>query len=128
MTDVTLWRLQKAKVTFLEGEQLQNSGLDQGAVNRYYYSVFHAARALLATKNLEPSKHSGVISLFNKEFVKPGIISVQASKIFTEVFSMRTQADYTDFINFSEDEVREMKDKAKEFIEEISCILSKQTS
>lgn len=105
MRKVTLYRLEKAKATFHEGEQLEALELEDGAVNRFYYSVFHAARALLSTKDIEPSKHSGVMAVFNKEFVKTGIVSVQASKTFTEIFSMRNQADYTDFVNFTKEEV-----------------------
>ena len=37
--------------------------------------MFHAVRALLATKRLDSRKHSGVISLFNQHFVKPGLVS-----------------------------------------------------
>lgn len=33
-------------------------------VNRAYYAFFHAANALLSTKGLERSKHSGVIAAF----------------------------------------------------------------
>jgi uncharacterized protein (UPF0332 family) len=39
---------------------------------RSYYAMFTAARALLATKHLDSSKHTGVVSLFNQHFVKTG--------------------------------------------------------
>ncbi len=60
------WRLEKAEKTFIEGDQLLKLGFYNGAINRFYYAAFHAARALLATKNLDSAKHSGVISLFNR--------------------------------------------------------------
>jgi uncharacterized protein (UPF0332 family) len=40
-------------------------------VNRLYYAAFYAARGLLATKDLESSKHARAISLFQQNFVKP---------------------------------------------------------
>ncbi|MBU1599651.1 HEPN domain-containing protein [bacterium] len=40
---------------------------------KWLYAIFSAARALLATKDLDSSKHSGVISLFNQHFVKTGV-------------------------------------------------------
>jgi len=46
------------------------------AVNRAYYAIFYAANALLATKGLERSKHSGVIAAFRQHFVKTGIVDV----------------------------------------------------
>lgn len=38
------------------------------AVNRAYYAIFYAANALLATKHMERSKHSGVIAAFREHF------------------------------------------------------------
>ena len=34
------------------------------AINRAYYAIFYAANAMLATKKLNRSKHSGVSSTF----------------------------------------------------------------
>jgi uncharacterized protein (UPF0332 family) len=38
------------------------------AVNRAYYATFYSANALLSTKGLERSKHSGVIAAFRQHF------------------------------------------------------------
>lgn len=73
--DLAKWRLEKANIAYQEGLILLNADLLSGAVSRFYYAVFHAMRAVLSTKSLDTPKHSGVISLFNKEFVKPGLIS-----------------------------------------------------
>ena len=51
------------------------------AVNRAYYAIFYAANALLATKGLQRSKHSGVIAAFRQHFVKTGLIEVEFSRI-----------------------------------------------
>ena len=57
-------RLGRAKEAFAEGEYLLTKSAFMGAVNRFYYGAFYAARALLAVKELDSSRHSGVISLF----------------------------------------------------------------
>ncbi len=73
--DLIQYRLKssKEKLTLarilLENNQLKDS------LSRSYYAMFTAARALLATKRLDSSKHVGVISLFNQHFVKTGIVS-----------------------------------------------------
>jgi uncharacterized protein (UPF0332 family) len=64
------------------------------AVNRAYYAMFYAANALLATKGLERSKHSGVIAAFREQFVKTGIIEVKLSRFFGETMDERHTADY----------------------------------
>ena len=51
-----------------------------GALNRLYYAAFYAARALLATKTLDSSRHSGVIALFQELFVKAGLISTDVAR------------------------------------------------
>jgi uncharacterized protein (UPF0332 family) len=48
-------------------------------VNRAYYAIFYAANAMLATKGLERSKHSGVIATFRQHFVKTGMVEPDSS-------------------------------------------------
>ena len=44
----------------------------QSIINRAYYAMFYAALALLQDSGKIPAKHTGVISLFDTEFVVPG--------------------------------------------------------
>lgn len=64
------------------------------AVNRAYYAIFYAANALLATKGLERSKHSGVISAFRQHFVKTGVIEPEFSDFYGEAMGERHAGDY----------------------------------
>jgi uncharacterized protein (UPF0332 family) len=69
-------RLEKADKTLRDAGLLLSAGSHFGSINRSYYAVFYAARALLATKELDSPKHSGVISLFNQHWPKhfsPGL-------------------------------------------------------
>jgi uncharacterized protein (UPF0332 family) len=43
-------RLSRAKAAFSEGDHLLNAKAFMGAVNRFYYAAFYAARALLAVR------------------------------------------------------------------------------
>ncbi|MCM8798860.1 MAG: HEPN domain-containing protein, partial [Candidatus Omnitrophica bacterium] len=69
------YRFERARETRKEAEILLSQEQINGAMNRIYYSLFYAVKALLATKELDSSKHEGVISLFHKEFVKTGKFS-----------------------------------------------------
>lgn len=51
-------RFTRAKETFAEGELLLTKDAFMGAVNRFYYAAFYAARALLAIRELDSSRHS----------------------------------------------------------------------
>ena len=77
-------RLARAKDAFGEGEQLLSQKFHMGAVNRFYYAAFYATRALLALQELDSSRHSGVISLFQKHFVKPGKFATAMRKLYRE--------------------------------------------
>lgn len=63
-------------------------------VNRAYYAMFYSANALLATRGLERSKHTGVISTFREQYVKTGLIKTSYSRYFGEALDERHTADY----------------------------------
>jgi len=94
-------------------------------VSRSYYSFFTAARALLATKRLDSSKHSGVIALFNQHFVKSGEVRKDASKFLERAKLYREQADYGDFFVVSVQEAEAQIQSAEEFIKEIEAAIRK---
>lgn len=122
--DLSRWRIEKAEKTFLEGEKLLALRLYNGAINRFYYAAFHAVRALLATKQLDSSKHSGVIALFNREFVKPGIVSKETGKILSTTFSLRSEADYDDFTTFDFADTDKARNDVRILIDEINGVLN----
>lgn len=69
-------------------------GFYGSAVNRAYYAIFYAANALLRTRGIFRSKHSGVIAAFRQYFVKPGLIEVEYSDIYGRVMENRHVSDY----------------------------------
>lgn len=123
--ELSKYRLSKAKDTFGEGLALFERDSFAGAVNRFYYAAFYAVRALLATKELDSSKHSGVISLFHKHFVKTNVVDVEKSKALSRSFEKRQDSDYEDFVSITKDEALLIKGRVKELIEECERALKK---
>jgi len=78
--------------------QAVQSILDQGfyniAVSRAYYAMFYATTALLTSKGIARSKHSGVVSAFSQYFVKTGLIETEYAKMLAHVFNLRLGSDY----------------------------------
>lgn len=66
------YRLEQADESLNAARILLEKGLIRPSVNRAYYAIFYAVLALLATHKQETSRHSGAISIFDKEFVKDG--------------------------------------------------------
>ena len=51
-------------------------------INRAYYSIFYAIKAVNALDRFDSSKHSDVIAHFNQEYVKNGIFPKDLSKSY----------------------------------------------
>lgn len=55
----------------------------------------------------DSSKHSGIISYFNKNFVKEGIFDREISKLIDTCYRLREKADYEDFFIVSRSQAEE---------------------
>jgi len=119
------YRLESAREKLSAAVDLFEKHHYKDSVSRSYYAIFTAARALLATKRLDSSKHSGVIALFNQHFVKAGKIPKSASKWLERAKLYREQADYGDFFIVSDQEAKAQIQCAKEFIEAIETAIQK---
>lgn len=118
------YRLSRAKETLEEANELVNSGHLYGAANRIYYACFYAVVALILTKNLSSSKHSGVIGLFNKNFVKTGDIPKEMGKFYSRMFDNRLESDYGELIEIDPDGIKQDLAAAAEFIDLITVMIS----
>ena len=56
--------------------------------------MFYAAVALLATRDLSSSRHSGVIALFHEHFVKSGAFPRVLAHTLGQALDIRTDTDY----------------------------------
>jgi uncharacterized protein (UPF0332 family) len=110
-------RMRQAEETLHEARILVEGQAYRGAVNRAYYAMFYAVLALLATKGLGSSKHSGAISLFDREFVKPGSLPKELSRLLHKAFAHRQQADYGELIQLDEAAVTREIEDAERFIQ-----------
>lgn len=121
------YRLKLAEETLLDAKNmLQNNLSSRSIVNRIYYSMFYAILAIFLKNdiNIKTSKHSGVISLFDKEFVHTGKIDKLYSKNLHKLFNARIDGDYKDFAEFSKEGVSEFIKLAEEFLREIKRLIS----
>jgi uncharacterized protein (UPF0332 family) len=63
-------------------------------ISRAYYAMFYAASALLASKNITRSRHSGVLSAFGENFVRTGEIEPEYARMLGNAFDSRLDSDY----------------------------------
>jgi uncharacterized protein (UPF0332 family) len=94
-----------------------------GVMNRSYYAMFYVVLALLASRQLETSKHSGAISLFDREFVHMGVFPRELSRWLHQAFRQRLAADYAPLNTVTEDEARQVLDEASQFVAQVKAHL-----
>ncbi len=92
------YRLAMAKERLASSRLLLEHQSYKDSIGRSYYAMFTAVRAILAMDGVDFKKHAGVISYFQKEYVKTGIFEVQYSKYLSQAFQIRNNTDYADFL------------------------------
>ena len=109
-------RIARAHAALQEADLLIEQQHFSGALNRVYYAAFYAARALLATRNLDSSRHSGVIALFQEHFVRTGLVPTDTARALPRAFEKRQTSDYGDFSEPSSDEVLSLRGQVEAFV------------
>lgn len=120
------YRLEQAQESLAAAQVLLEQGLIRPSANRSYYAMFYAVLALLVSKKEETSKHSGAISLFDKEFVKTGIFRKELSRWLHSAFDLRQRSDYGAQIQVTDEEAGKVLAEAREFVEEARTKLMEQ--
>jgi len=60
--------------------------------------------------------------LFNREFVKKGLVDTELGQFFSDMQDSRQEGDYKDFVQFSKEEVAQWLAKAEQFIATVEKI------
>lgn len=107
--DIAKRRLQAAKLLF-------EKSMFEDAVNRAYYSFFHAAKAMLNVLGYDAKTHSGLISEFGLRIIKTNQLDRKFAEHFRRAYEMRESSDYEIGITFGEEEVQALIKNTEEFL------------
>jgi len=121
------FRSRQAKETLDDAKKMIEMKMhSRSIVNRTYYSMFYIVLALLYKYNIEvkTSKHIGVISLFDTNFVHTNKIDVHMSKILHKQFKMRLKGDYKEDTLLTEDDVKSSYENAELFLAEVTKLIN----
>lgn len=120
LKELSCYRLERAREMLVASEE--NLKVDQyrTSLNRSYYAVFHAMRAVNVLDGYDSSKHSGVIAYFNKAFLKTNKLDRELYKIIKDTSYLREKSDYDDFFVASRQEAEKQLQNAKKFVEAVS--------
>jgi uncharacterized protein (UPF0332 family)/predicted nucleotidyltransferase len=118
--------IQKAAPSLIAAQQLLDKGHYDFASSCAYYAAFYAMQAVILTKNLSLSRHTGVISAFNQHFVKTGIFPTEFGRAINQLFRERQTGDYEFDLSLTEDEAKEDLQLAEKMVQAIKTYLTEE--
>ncbi len=119
---IKLW-LEKADDAISSAQLELEQGHLSFAVNRIYYACFYAVTALLLKDNKQFTKHSAVISEFNKNYIKEGKIDIKWGRFLQKLFDDRQEGDYIPTAEFERSEVTERLKEAQVFLKLVGTLI-----
>jgi len=123
--NLALNRLKQAEESLDEAKYLYDGRKSpRSVINRAYYAMFYYILALLIFEQYASSKHSGVLSFFNSQFVKTGLIEKNLGRAVNKAFDLRQRGDYREEIDLRREMVEPFLDQARKFIDAIKNHLS----
>jgi len=102
-------------------DRLKNTRYKYATINAYY-SIFHAARALLYSRGYRERSHHCLSVALEALFVNTGQISDRYIRIFRNCMSLRENADYS--CSFSDESAFLSISNAQEFLDMAMTLLS----
>ena len=123
--DLSLYRIEKADECIRAAHVLMEAEEYAAILNRTYYAIFHAVRAVFALDSVDRKKHSGVISCFQQNYVKTGLFDKEYSSIVQDAFEIRQESDYEDFYVIAKEDVVLQLENAEKFVMEVKQYVEK---
>lgn len=118
------YRMEQAKESIDDARFLLDNNRSLRLIaNRAYYAMFYAILALLQSKGLGSSKHSGAIAMFNREFIKEKIFPVEMSHAIKLAFDMRQKGDYKELVEMNRNQVIDILEKSDGFVTNVDKYL-----
>ncbi|MBR5598224.1 MAG: HEPN domain-containing protein [Lachnospiraceae bacterium] len=128
MDNLIQYRLASAHEKLESAKVLLEAQLYKDSVGRSYYAIFSAIRAILAMKQVDFSKHAGVIAYFQKEYIKTEVFDKKYSKYLQQAFQIRNSCDYDDFYIVSKQDAEEQYERAVEIIKVVEGYVKEFTN
>jgi uncharacterized protein (UPF0332 family) len=124
LEDLIQYRLERAQECLDDARLLADAESWNTCVNRLYYSCFYAVSAVLVRDELSSSRHTGIRSLFNRNYVRTGVVPRDLARLYNDLFERRQESDDADFVRFQADQVRPWIPQTDAFLAHITSLLN----
>lgn len=95
------------------------------AANRLYYALFHAVTALFIKDGHQVSTHLGAKVTLGMHYIKPGIISTEQGRLFSQLETLREKADYDCLFKAEKSDIMNYLPVAQDLFECIKVLVGK---
>lgn len=127
MLSIVKGHLDKALERLKVAERLFSEGYYEDAVSRAYYAMYHAAKAVLATVNVFPKTHEGVVAEFGRRFVLSGVFPKELGKSLADVKASRETYEYSVTAIVDRMEAEAILSDAKVFVNKVKEYLTRKS-
>ena len=94
------------------------------SVSLSYYSVLHAAKALLQLHGLATRSHAGIRGVFGLHIVNAGLVERRWGAVIGQLSALREVADYQVTAQFDQTDARDACERADAFLDRIRPLLT----
>lgn len=106
-------------------EYLYRGGFYEDSVSRAYYSMYHAARAILLLKDIEPKTHRGVLSMFGLHLVGKEDVDAYMGKALSFAQEIREKSDYDEKVHITKNLAENILQDARLFLHKTKEVVKK---
>ena len=122
--ELAQYRVRQAEESLDEARYLLTGGKSaRSVINRAYYAMFYAVLALLVYEEFSSSKHSGVLSYFNRHFIKGGVFDKSLGLWLGKAFELRQRVDYRERAEPAQEQATQVLDQADHFVRTVAAHL-----
>jgi uncharacterized protein (UPF0332 family) len=123
--ELAQYRVQQAEESLDEARfLLAGSKSARSVINRAYYAMFYSVLALLVYEEFSSSKHSGVLSYFNRRFIKAGVFDKSLGLWLSKAFELRQRVDYRERVEPAQEQATQVLDQADHFVKTVAAHLA----
>lgn len=121
--DLIIYRLAKSEEVFKEALDVASLNHWNLAVNRLYYSLFHACTALLFSVGNNTRTHAGMVNQMRLNYVLTGILSKEEGDLISMLFNMRQSGDYDDLFDWDREKVEPLFSPTRSLLQTIKGLV-----
>jgi hypothetical protein len=117
--DLITAQIEKSREKLDAAKTLLRESFIDDAISRAYYSMFHAASAVLLSEGITVESHSALKTMFGLHLIKTGKIEKKYGQWLNKLKDERENGDYDIFTSFELEDAKNGVNEAEEFLNEM---------